>query len=123
MNGIPSWPEIGAMIDTGHLTLEPGVAEKCAQRCSELIDQLRELKVQSGELTRIDGLGSLPSGLALTRKFEQKASGGEHSLDHALDDHITVVEQMRSVFEKVAADYDAAEQSNIQALNMIDSGR
>lgn len=123
MNGVPSWPELGALVDSGQLTLEPGVAEKCAHRCAELIDQLRELKVQSGELTRIDGLGSLPSGVALTRKFEQKASGGEYSLDRALDDHITVVEQMRSVFEKIAIDYDATEQSNTQALNATGSAR
>ena len=57
------------MVDTGQLTLEPGVAERCAHRCGELIDRLRELKVQSGELARIDGLGSLPSGLTLARKF------------------------------------------------------
>lgn len=118
MNGIPSWPELGALVDTGQLTLEPGVAEKCA----ELIDQLRELKLQAMQLTRIDGLGSLPSGVALTRKFEQKASGGEYPLDRALDDHITVVEQMRSVFEKIAIDYDATEQSNTQALNATGSG-
>ncbi|WP_433608890.1 hypothetical protein [Prescottella agglutinans] len=122
MNGIPSWPELGSLVDTGQLTLEPGVAEKCAQRCAELIDQLRELKLQAMQLTRIDGLGSLPSGLALTRKFEQKASGGEYPLDRALDDHITVVEQMRSVFEKIAIDYDATEQSNTQALNATGSG-
>ncbi|CAM2954125.1 PE family protein [Prescottella defluvii] len=123
MNGIPSWPEIGMMVDTGQLTLEPGVAEKCAHRCTELIDRLRELKLQAMQLARIDGLGSLPSGLTLARKFEQKASGGEYPLDRALDDHITAVEEMRSVFEKIAIDYDATEQSNTQSLNATDPVR
>ncbi|WP_137722792.1 hypothetical protein [Prescottella subtropica] len=117
-----SWPEIGALVDAGQLTMEPGTAEQCAARCTRFIEQLQAIKIQSGELTRIDGLGHLPSGIALARKFEQKASGGEYSLDQALDDNISVVKQMRAVFEKIAADYNTAEESNTQALNVFDTG-
>ncbi len=110
----PSWSELGAMVDSGELFLEAGVAEKCAARCAELHGQLAALQRDAKGLATIDGLGHLPSGVALSRKFEQKASGGEYPLDQALADHITVVEEMRSVFEKIAANYATAEESNAQ---------
>ncbi|NKS25262.1 hypothetical protein GS505_05220 [Rhodococcus hoagii] len=113
MNG-NLWSSLGAQVDAGELYLEPGVAEKCAQRCAQLRAELEAISWRSKNLTRIDGLGHLPSGTALARKFEQKASGGEYPLDQALADHITVVEEMQSVFEKIAANYAATEESNAQ---------
>ncbi|BCN76472.1 hypothetical protein [Prescottella equi] len=113
------WSELGARAEAGELYLEPGVAQKCAQRCAELVAELDQIKRGATGLTRIDGLGHLLSGIALARKFEQKASGGEHSLDQALGEHITVVEQMQSVFEKIAANYAAAEESNAQRFTGI----
>ncbi|WP_258195450.1 hypothetical protein [Rhodococcus sp. OK519] len=99
------------------------MAQKCAQRCAELVAELDQIKRGATGLTRIDGLGHLPSGVALARKFEQKASGGDYPLDQALADHIIVVEEMQSVFEKIAANYSAAEESNTQSVNAIDRGR
>ena len=45
---------------------------------------LVEPRIQAGKPAHIDSLGPLPSGVALVRTFEQKTSGGEHSLDQAL---------------------------------------
>ena len=122
MNG-NLWSALGAQVDAGELYLEPGVAEKCAQRCAQLRDELEDLMWRSRDLTRIDGFGPLPSGVALARKFEQKASGGEYPIDRALADHIAVVEQMQSVFEKIAANYTAAEESNAHRFTGIENGR
>ncbi|MDH6282268.1 hypothetical protein [Prescottella agglutinans] len=122
MNG-NLWSELGAQVDAGELYLEPGVAEKCAKRCAELVAQLDQIKRGAAGLSRIEGLGNLPSGVALTRKFEQKASGGEYPLDQALADHITVVEEMQSVFEKIAQNFTAAEESNAQRFTGIEHGR
>lgn len=118
-----SWSELGAMVDAGELFLEAGVAEKCAARCADLHRELVVLQRDAKRLARIDGLGHLPSGVALARKFEQKASGGEYPLDQAIADHITVVEQMQAVFEKIAANYAATEQSNTRAVSAIAPGR
>ncbi|RVW02113.1 hypothetical protein [Rhodococcus xishaensis] len=119
----PSWTELGELVDGGELYLEPGVAEKCAARCGQLREELMDLQRYAQGLARIDGLGHLPSGIALARKFEQKASGGDYALDQALGDHIAVVEQMQAVFEKIAARFGAAEEANAQALGGIDAGR
>lgn len=115
MNGSP-WGAIGELVDTGELRLEPGVAEQCAQRCTELLGSMELLRTQALDLARIDGLGHLPSGVALARKFEQKASGGEYPLDQALAEYISMVEQMQSVFEKIAANYAATEEANAQSI-------
>lgn len=118
-----SWSALGDQVDAGLLYLEPGVAEQCAQRCAEMVRELDRIKRGAAGLSRVDGLGILPSGVALARKFGQKASGGAYPLDQALADHITVVEQMQSVFEKIAASFDAAEQSNTQAITAVAPGR
>lgn len=122
MNG-NLWSALGARVDAGELRLEPGVAEKCAQRCAQLRAELEEIKWRSANLTRVDGFGPLPSGIALARKFEQKASGGEYPLDQALAEHIAVVEQMQSVFEKIAQNFTATEESNAQQFTGIQHGR
>ncbi|QCQ93141.1 hypothetical protein E7742_19230 [Rhodococcus sp. SGAir0479] len=122
MNG-SIWGAVGELVETGDLSLERGIAEQCAQRCATFLDSLELLRTQALDLVRIDGLGHLPSGVALARKFEQKASGGEYPLDQALADHIAVVEQMRAVFEKIAANYETTEQSNTHAISAIDPGR
>ncbi|RVW02114.1 hypothetical protein [Rhodococcus xishaensis] len=119
----PSWKELGELVDDGELYLEPGIAEKCAARCEQLRDELIALQDRAGSLATIDGLGHLPSGIALAHKFELKASGGDYALDQALGDHIVVVEQMQAVFEKIAARFGAAEEANAQALGGIESGQ
>ncbi|GAB2642842.1 hypothetical protein ABI214_13360 [Prescottella soli] len=122
MNG-NLWSELGAQIDAGELYLEPDVAARCARRCAELVAELDQIKRGAAGLSRIDGFGNLPSGTALARKFEQKASGGEYPLDQALAEHITVVEEMQSVFEKIAQNFTATEESNAQRFTGIEHGR
>ncbi|RVW02274.1 hypothetical protein [Rhodococcus spongiicola] len=119
----PSWKELGELVDAGELYLEPGVAEKCAAHCEQLRGELMDLQERARRLASVDGFGHLPSGIALARKFELKASGGDYALDQALGDHIATVEQMQAVFEKIAARFGAAEDANTQALSGIDPDR
>ncbi|MGF7122559.1 hypothetical protein [Rhodococcus sp. BE178] len=108
---------------SGELTLERGVAESCAGRCDDLIVQLQAVKDRAADLTTIDGFGDrLPSGVALAAKFGRKASGGDYSLDQALAEHIAEVEQMRDLFTKIGAQYQAAEDANQQSLTNVDAG-
>ncbi|SDE23239.1 hypothetical protein [Rhodococcus tukisamuensis] len=66
----------------------------------------------------MEGFGTLlPTGVTLAAKFSKKASGGDYSLDQALADHITVVEQMRELFEKIGAAYDAADRSAAHGID------
>ncbi|MDH6281536.1 hypothetical protein [Prescottella agglutinans] len=115
-----SWEQLVGRVTTGELYVERDVATKCAKRCEEMAEQLRRIRSDAESLRKISGFGDrLPSGVALTAKFERKASGGEYSLDQALADHITVVEQMRDVFLQIEARYAATEEANTAATTAV----
>ncbi|MBM4588408.1 hypothetical protein A6I85_19015 [Prescottella equi] len=116
------WSGLANFAASGELALERGVAMKCASRCEELVSQLKAINDRVLALTTIDGFGDLlPSGVALAGKFERKASGGDYSLDRALADHITQVEQMRDVFLAIENRYAAAEEANTAAAAAVES--
>lgn len=80
------------------------------------------MQARAKRLDKVDGLGMLPSGVVLAAKFGRKASGGDYSLDQALADHIAEVEQMRDLFLKIGAQYQASEDVNQQAVTAVDGG-
>lgn len=117
------WDLLAASADGGELSIDRDVARRCAGRCEQLISELRTVKDGARELSTIDGFGDqLPSGVALAAKFGRKASGGDYSLDRALADHIAEVEQMRDLFAKIGAQYQATEDANQQALTTAGGG-
>ncbi|WP_137725568.1 hypothetical protein [Prescottella subtropica] len=115
------WAELAASAAVGDLHLERGVANQCAQRCSELIEKLQWIRADTETLVKVEGLGILPSGIALAEKFSKKASGGDYSMDRALADHIGIVEQMRDTFLAIEARYAAAEDANTAAVVSVES--
>ncbi|MET4613322.1 hypothetical protein ABIC28_004323 [Rhodococcus sp. PvR044] len=116
-NSDSQWQPLGSMVDSGDLYLNPGVARRCAQRCAEFAVQLEALKDNAMNLATIDGLGNLQSGITLAAKFGKKAVGGDYSLDQAIVDHITIVQQMQQVFERVDAMYTASEERNSSGID------
>ncbi|MFM1723934.1 hypothetical protein ABEU20_002507 [Rhodococcus sp. PAM 2766] len=116
-----SWSGLIAAAEHGELELERGTASNCARACERLIDQLTRVLDGTRGLAKIDGLGSLPSGVTLASKFERKAAGGEYSLDQAIADHIRVVGEMRDVFRKIENRYAAAEEANTAAAAAVES--
>lgn len=118
----PRWESLKSAVSTGDLVLERGVAQRCAARCDQLIDDLRTLRDRAVDLAVVEGFGDkLASGIALAAKFERKASGGDYSLDTAIGDHISVVEQMRDVFLEIEARYVATEEANTAAMTAVGS--
>lgn len=121
MNG-SGWYQLGEAVAAGELYLERGTAQRCAERCREFAERLKDIQYESAWLARVDGFGDkLASGAALAAKFERKASGGEYSLDRALADHIAEVEHMRDVFLAIETRYAAAEDANAAALGTVES--
>lgn len=117
------WTSLGDQVDQGHLSLERGTAARCAQACADFVERLIALRDAAGYLGKIDGFGTFPSGVALAEKFSRKAVGGDYSMVQALTDHLTQVEAMREVFERIEARYADAEQRGVQAFAAIDPGR
>lgn len=116
------WESLSSAVGAGELSMESGVARTCAERCSDLVEQLKDVQFKARSLESVDGFGDLlPSGVALASKFGRKAAGGDYSLDRALADHIAVVEDMRSVFEAIENRYATAEEANMAAVIAIES--
>lgn len=117
-----SWEGLAESATAGELHLERGVAKQCAERCAEMAERLRWIRSDAEGLNKVTGFGDrLSSGIALATKFERKASGGDYSLDRALADHITQVEQMRDVFLAIENRYAAAEEANTAAVAAVES--
>ncbi|NKR25174.1 hypothetical protein GS479_07255 [Rhodococcus hoagii] len=116
------WGPLAEAAGSGELVLDRDTATRCAVGCDQLVLRLRELRDRAFDLAAVEGLGDrLPSGVALAGKFSRKASGGEYSLDLALADHITEVEQMRDVFLAIENRYAAAEEANTAATAAVES--
>ncbi len=106
------WAAMGAAVGAGRLSLERGVAQRCAQRCAEFVDQLRRIQFDASKQAKVDGFGTLQSGIDLAAKFGKKAAGGDYSMVQAIDDHVNVVLEMQQTFEKIEAMYAASEERN-----------
>ncbi|WP_305094531.1 hypothetical protein [Prescottella sp. R16] len=114
------WEGLTAVVEAGDLSMDPGTAKQCARKCVEFADKLRVIRERAHQLGRVEGFGTLPSGLALKAKFEAKAVGGEYSMVQALTDHIDEVERMRTVFETIERRYAETEQANASMIGAID---
>lgn len=108
-------------VDAG-LNLDPNVAQQLVKPCEELIAEFRRLVVSARKLRRIDGFGTLGSGLALQGKFADKAFGSPDSLVNALESHIAVVDDMRAYFQKCIDDATEQEQVNVDSLRKVGPG-
>lgn len=113
------WESMVADVEAGNLTMESGRAARCAAHCSTLVERLAVLRERAYGLGRVDGLGPLPSGIALAAKFSRKAVGGPNSMVDVLTAHIAEVEAMREVFVKIEARYLAAEQRSVDGFAAI----
>ncbi|MGG7104346.1 hypothetical protein [Rhodococcus sp. 24CO] len=108
-------------VDVG-INLDPNIAQQLVKPCEDLIAEFRRLIVSARKLRRVDGFGTLGSGLALQGKFAGKAVGGPDSLVNALESHIAVVDDMRAYFQKCIDDAKEQEQANVDSLRKISPG-
>ncbi|MGW0042513.1 hypothetical protein [Rhodococcus sp. NPDC003348] len=120
--GEESWGELATAVESGVLYLKPGAAARCAQHCREFEAVLKDIQKSVRYMSKVSGMGTFPSGIALAEKFGLKASGGAYSMDQALADHIAEVQRMQQVFEKIEAMYGAAEESAVQGIVSAGAG-
>ncbi|MFC9790192.1 hypothetical protein [Rhodococcus sp. NPDC127528] len=119
---VESWVQLANSVESGQLYLERGVAQLCSRRCAELVANLKDIQLDVQGLNKVVGLGPLPSGVALSVKFEKKAIGGDYSLDQAIADHIRTVEQMQHVFEQIEARYAATDTAAARGIESSGAG-
>ncbi|WP_052030520.1 hypothetical protein [Rhodococcus triatomae] len=116
------WVQFVGAADGGDLVLERGVGAQCAQHCDVLIAKLTDIRRQAVSLGSFRGLGTLPSGIAVAKKFARTAVGGEYSMEQALTDHIAEVQAMKDVFLRIEAQYEATDQATGDTIGAIESG-
>ena len=106
---------------SGSFYVDKSVAIDLRKACDELIAEFKALDVEARLLSRVGGFGTLASGLALQKKFQDKAFGGSDSLVNALQSHIAVVDGMRAYFQKCIDNAVAQEQVNVDSLRNSDA--
>lgn len=122
LDGDSTWADLARSVDAAQLFLDRGSAQKCAQHCAAFVEELKQIQIRARRLSRVEGMGTFPSGIALAQKFSLKASGGTYSMDQALADHIAEVQRMQQVFEKIEAMYGTAEESAVQGITSVGAG-
>jgi hypothetical protein len=103
-------------IEGGAIAVDFEVARKLRDTCGAF---RVELEIALGEvdwLSKVQGMGTLQSGIDLARKFSLKASGGEDSLEKSLLSHIDVLNEMEAYFQACVTGYFAAEAENADRL-------
>lgn len=102
---------VGPLLDavsSGHLRLEPAVAEACTFACDDLLDSLDDLQIASDWMSTKSAYGTLASARTLGGKFEQKAVG-DGGFSQVIGRHATVIMELRDLFEKAGRAYREAD--------------
>ncbi|MCJ0906524.1 hypothetical protein [Rhodococcus sp. ARC_M6] len=100
--------------------VDKSVAGDLLKACDDLVAEFKALDAEARILSRMSGFGTLASGLALQKKFQDKAFGGSDSLVNALESHITVVDNMRAYFQKCIDNAVTQERTNVDQLRNVE---
>ncbi|MDJ0362708.1 hypothetical protein [Rhodococcus sp. H29-C3] len=113
---IDYWNGLATAATDGQLQLDPTAARHCDKACSEYLETLEYNTAAARELGNVEGFGTFDSGIALARKFSQKAVGGPNNLVDVLQSHIDVVTSMQAVFRKFFVAAEDVDQQNAASI-------
>ncbi|QCB52936.1 hypothetical protein E5720_16190 [Rhodococcus sp. PAMC28707] len=113
---IDYWNSLAIAADDGDLFLDPAAAQHCDKACTEYLSTLERNKTAAYRLENMEGMGPFESGIALARKFSQKAVGGPNNLVDVLQSHIDVVTAMQAVFRKFFVAAEDVDQQNAASI-------
>ncbi|MCZ4080173.1 hypothetical protein O1W68_19695 [Rhodococcus sp. H36-A4] len=113
---IAYWNGLATAADDGQLFLDPAAARHCDKACTEYLSTLETNKDLAFKLGNVKGMGTFESGIALARKFSQKAVGGPNNLVDVLQSHIDVVTAMQAVFRKFFVTAEDVDEHNATSI-------
>ncbi|WP_156388352.1 MULTISPECIES: hypothetical protein [unclassified Rhodococcus (in: high G+C Gram-positive bacteria)] len=99
-----------------HLSLTTDAADHCATACLEFAQAVAAIQRTTAELHRAGGFGTLPSGIALQKKYSELAVGGPGSLSAMLQAHITVATNLAATFTAIGRNYVATDDAVAQRI-------
>ena len=113
------WSQLRAAAAGGQLRMEPGVAEKAAQRCEAMVATLDDHWF-GGRLMRVGGAaGECEIGRQLGQTFDAKATGGSNSMMSAIAQHQQILAEMAATYRAAGAAFTVREQSNTTSLGNV----
>lgn len=107
-----SWSHWGAAVGDQQLSVDLDVARGVVDACTALLGEIDSIEGDVGRLAVVAGMGTLQSGIALARKFSEKAVGGVDSLENVLRSHSETVAEMRDFFQKCIDRYESVDAVN-----------
>ena len=113
------WSQLRAAAAGGQLRMEPGVAEKAAQRCEAMVATLDEHR-RGGQLLKVGGAtGDCEIGCQLGQTFDAKAVGGSNSMISAIAQHQRILTEMAATYRAAGVAFTVREQSNTTSWGTV----
>jgi hypothetical protein len=116
---IAHWRDLNAQADAGTITIPPDVAAKCDAACATYLVHLAKMQARATQLSEVKSWGDFKSAQDLQNRFARLATGKSTSLDVILQQHIDVIDSMRTLFRRYfeeTAEVDSGTAANIVAL-------
>jgi hypothetical protein len=104
------------MSDLEHLALTADSADRCAAACLAFADNVVSIRDSLRSQVHGGGFGTLPSGIALQKKYSELAVGGPGSLSAMLQAHITVATNLAATFTEIGRNYVATDDAVAQRI-------
>ncbi|MDQ1200420.1 hypothetical protein [Rhodococcus sp. SORGH_AS_0303] len=98
------------------LKITPDAARRCADAAQRFADDLVNLEDHVSLMGSLGGFGTLPSGLALARKYSELAVGGPGSLSTLLQAHIAIASSLADTFTEMGRNYESTDSEAAQRI-------
>lgn len=104
------------MANLNELEISATAAEQCAVACRAFADDILGVVTMVQRADHGGGFGTLPSGLALARKYSELAVGGPGSLSTLLQAHIAIASSLADTFTEMGRNYESTDSEAAQSI-------
>ncbi|WP_027504765.1 hypothetical protein [Rhodococcus sp. UNC23MFCrub1.1] len=104
------------MSELDRLQISDEAARRCAAACSAFAEGIIPIRESLQAQRHGGGFGTLPSGLALARKYSELAVGGPGSLSTLLQAHIAIASSLADTFTEMGRNYESTDSEAAQRI-------
>ncbi|GGC73940.1 hypothetical protein IEU95_15830 [Hoyosella rhizosphaerae] len=122
-NALEHWAGLGHEVEAGQVWVDPVKAREPLEACNRFIEGLEAMLAKIYSHGEVVGFGILPSGVHTRDVFAARLNESSQSLKTAIEQHIDVVERMRSVFKNSVDRFEEAEAATRANLNAVSQTR
>ncbi|WP_028479799.1 hypothetical protein [Nocardia sp. CNY236] len=117
------WTALAQQAVSGDLRLEPELGEALRAAAKRYAERLTAAKDETQYLENLSGWGTLPSAVAIRKKFEAKAvAGGAHdpndSAAHRIQEHIDIAWLQHDTFAAAIGKLELIDEERAAALRV-----